>query len=264
MTLAAFAEAARYLKRDDYLEAAKKNANFLLDCLVQEGRLMRSWRLGRALNAAYLEDHAALVLALIALYQSDPDLRWYSQAHLLTEEMLKSFSDPDGGFFDTGSEQEQLILRPKDLQDNATPSGNSQAAMALLVMSGYTGSSEWRIMAEKMLASVQETAAQYPTAFGQWLCALDFALHPSQEVALLAENSHPITRSFVDILWQEFRPYALVAMSADQPGPGSPPFLLDKTRINQQPTAFVCKNFTCRQPTNDPQEFERQLHGQSS
>jgi len=264
MTLAAFAEAARYLKRDDYLEAAKKNANFLLDCLVQEGRLMRSWRLGRALNAAYLEDHAALVLALIALYQSDPDLRWYSQAHLLTEEMLKSFSDPDGGFFDTGSEQEQLILRPKDLQDNATPSGNSQAAMALLVMSGYTGSSEWRIMAEKMLASVQETAAQYPTAFGQWLCALDFALHPSQEVALLAENSHPITRSFVDILWHEFRPYALVAMSADQPSPGSPPFLLDKTRINQQPTAFVCKNFTCRQPTNDPQEFERQLHGQSS
>jgi hypothetical protein len=177
--------------------------------------------------------------------------------------MLTSFSDPEGGFFDTSSEQEQLILRPKDLQDNATPSGNSQAAMALLIMAGYTGLSDWRTKAEKMLASVQGIAAQYPTSFAQWLCALDYALHQSQEVALLAENSHPITRSFVDILWKEFRPYALVAMSPDPPGPDSPTLLLDKAQLNLLPTAFVCENFTCQLPTNDPQEFERQLYGQS-
>ncbi|OGO29431.1 MAG: hypothetical protein A2Z16_03245 [Chloroflexi bacterium RBG_16_54_18] len=263
MALSAFAEAARYLKRDDYLEAARKNAHFLLTRSVQDGRLMRSWRLGRARSSAYLEDHAGLVLALISLYQSDPDLRWYTQALQLTEEMLRNFSDPEGGFFDTSSGQEQLILRSKDLQDNATPSGNSQAATALLIMAAYTGSSGWRVMAEKMLASIQETAAQYPTGFAQWLCALDYALHQSQEVALLGEISHPITRSFVDILWKKFRPYALVAMSAGSPGPGNPPLLLDKTRFNQLPTAFVCKNFTCQLPTNDPQEFERQLHGQS-
>ena len=135
--------------------------------------------------------------------------------------------------------------------------------MALLIMATFTGSSDLRTKAGEMLVSVQATAVQYPTAFAQWLCALDYALHPYQEVAILGENSHPITRSFVDILWQEFRPYAVAATSAGPPAPGSPPLMLDKTPINQLPTAFVCKNFACQLPTNDPSEFERQLHGQS-
>lgn len=261
LAVSAFAEAARYLRREDYLQAARRNAAFLLDNMVAGDRLLRSWRQGRARHPAYLEDYAGLVLALLDLYQSDADLRWFSGAGQLCTMLLEGFSDPSGGFYDTHHDQDNLIVRPKDLQDNATPCGNSQAARALLAMSAFNGSSSLRSQAEDMLASIQEVAAQVPTAFAGWLSAIDAALHPPQEVVLLGDPAHPISQSFVDILWKEFRPHVVLALSPADPAPGSPPVLLGKSQLNRLPTAFVCRNFVCQLPTNDPQDFESQLHG---
>ena len=137
LALTAFAEAGRYLARQDYLMAAIQKASFLLERLQSNGRLHRSWREGQTRQNAFLEDYAALILGLLALYQSVPDQKWYSNALRLADDMLIHFADPQGGFFDTAFDHENLLLRPKDIQDNATPSGNALAAMAMLQLAEY-------------------------------------------------------------------------------------------------------------------------------
>ena len=176
LMLVAFAEAGRYLQRTDYTEVAIRNADFLLNQMNKDGFLLRSWRNGQASHNAYLEDYAALILGLIGLYQIDPQVRWFREAVSLTNEMVTHFRDPEGGFFDTRDDHEELILRPKDTQDNAFPSGNSLAALVLLQLSAYNGNAEWRSIAEKMIGSMASSALRYPTAFGQWLTATDFAV----------------------------------------------------------------------------------------
>ena len=169
LALQAFAEAARYLKRDDYLEIARHNADFLLTELHNGERLMRSWRNGQSQHNAYLEDYAALALGLLALYQTDPDPYWFNSAQQLAQEMIAHFSDPQAGFFDTRDDHDALLMRPKDLQDNATPSGNALACRLLLELSAFTGQGEYRDIAERMLRGIQSLAVRYPTAFAKWL-----------------------------------------------------------------------------------------------
>ncbi len=267
--LATFAEAARALRRSDYLETARRNASFLLSALHPQDRLLRAWRegsageTGRALarHNAYLEDYAALVLGLLELYQSDPDPRWYEAAVNLAEEMLAHYRDPQGGFFDTRDDHEELLVRPKDLQDNATPCGNSLAALALLELSAYTGRSEIRDLAEAMLGAIQAVAVRYPTAFAQWLSALDFALGPVQEVVIVGEPDDPQTAALVEALWSAYRPRAIAAISAWPPPENSPPLLHDRPLLAGQPTAYVCQNFMCRRPVTAPDELKDQLEG---
>jgi uncharacterized protein YyaL (SSP411 family) len=259
LMLAAFAEAARYLRRTDYLEAARRNAGFLLAALHSQDRLLRSWRDGRALHNAYLEDYAALILGLLELYRSDPDPHWYRSAEMLTGEMLAHYRDPEGGFFDTRDDHEALLVRPRDLQDNATPSGSSLAALALLQMSAYTGRGEWRALAEQMLGSIQAAAVRYPTAFGQWLSALDFAVGPVQEVAVLGDPAQKLTQALVEVLWSAYRPRLAAAISPFPPGEGTPALLRDRPLLGDRPTAYVCQNFICNRPVNSPEELKAQL-----
>jgi uncharacterized protein YyaL (SSP411 family) len=126
------------------LDAAIRNARFLLNNLLVEDRLLRSWRDGQAKHNAYLEDYVGLILALLTLYQSDPNPKWYATSLKLADEMVAHFIDPNGGFFDTRDEHEALLVRPKDIQDNATPSGNALAATALLQMATYPSSTHYR------------------------------------------------------------------------------------------------------------------------
>ena len=174
LMLAAFAEAGRYLKNPDYTQIAIRNGQFLLDHLISNDRLMRSWRAGKAQHMAYLEDYASLILALLSLYQSDPNLVWFTAAEKLAREMIAGFQDPGGGFFDTHRDNPNLIIRPKDLQDNATPSGNALAALALLQLHAYTEDALWKDLAGTCLDLTRSTASRYPTAVAQWRIALDF------------------------------------------------------------------------------------------
>jgi len=130
LALITFSETARYLKRLDYLEVAVDNATFLLSKLWHSNQLLRSWRNGSARHYAYLENYGGLIIGFISLYQSDPDVRWFNTAVMLGNELMHHFLDPDDEFFDTRDDQDTLIIRPKNFQDNATPSGNSMAVMA--------------------------------------------------------------------------------------------------------------------------------------
>jgi uncharacterized protein len=261
LMLAAFAEAARYLKRDDYLEAAIRNADFLLTHLHPEERLLRAWREGQARHNAYLEDYAALILGLLALYQSDPQPRWYEWAHRLTEDLLAHFSDPSGyGFFDTRADHETLITRPRDLQDNAVPSGSSLAATALLQMSTYEGRGDWREAAENSLNAILAAAVRYPTAFGKWLSAIDFALGPVNEVVLLGEPAERGTQDLLDVVWSTYRPRLVAALSPYPTADAAPALLKDRQMVNGRATAYVCRSFTCHQPVNDPHRLAVQMN----
>jgi hypothetical protein len=260
LALIAFVEAGRYLSRPDFIQIARKNANFLLKSMYQDGRLLRSWRDGVARHNAYLEDYAGMILGLLALYQSDPDPDWYKWALKLAEEMMTHFRDPAGGFFDTRDDHEQLVVRPKDTQDNATPSGNALAAHALLQISAFGDHPEWRTIAEKMLAQFQSNARQYPTAFGKWLQAIDFAVGSMREIAILGNPEDQATQAMVRTTWNIYNPYRVVAISNYPPHPESPTLVKERKLIDEKPTAYICQNFICKTPINDLQAYEKQLN----
>jgi uncharacterized protein len=259
LALSAFAEAGRYLGRKDYLEAAVRNARFLLENMYLNERLLRSWREGQAKHNAYLEDYAAFVIALLDLYQSDSNTEWYATALKLAGEMVAHFSDPNGGFFDTRDDHEALLVRPKDIQDNATPSGNALAVTVLLELSAYGDRIEWRDQAEKMLGYVYNAVLRYPTAFAKWLNAADFAVGPTHEVAIVGDSTNTRTQELINALWKNYRPRLVSAISTSPPPLGSPALLNDRPLVGGEPTIYVCQGFICLQPTNEPSEIEAQL-----
>ena len=259
LALISFAEAGRYLQRPDYTLVAMRNAAFILSALHPNDRLLRSWRAGIAQHNGFLEDYAALILALLSLYQSDPDTKWYGAAAQLVGEMVEHFSDPQGGFFDTRDDHGDLLTRPKEIQDNAVPCGNSMAAMALLQFASYTGDGALYDRSEGTLRSIQDPASRYPTAFGYWLCAIDFALQPAQEVAILGDPANQHTQTLEAVLWESFRPHTISARSSLPIPPDAPALLQDRTLLEGKPTAYVCRNLVCNFPVNEPQDLRTQL-----
>ncbi len=259
LALRAFAEAARYLHRPDYLEVAQQNSAFLTTALHPAGRLLRSWRKGQARHTAYLEDYAGLIVALLALYQSDFDPRWYRQAVKLSQEMSAGYQDPNGGFFDTRSGEAGLLVRPKEMQDNAIPSGSALAAYALQLLAAYSDDYELVEKAGSMLAAVQQVSLQHPTAFGYWLQAMDFAVGPVRQVALVWPEGDQSRREFLNQLWSSYRPRTLAAGTAYPPPEGAPALLENRPVREGLPTAYVCYGFACRHPVTDVPAFEEQL-----
>ncbi|HEV2124768.1 MAG TPA: thioredoxin domain-containing protein, partial [Chloroflexota bacterium] len=277
LMLRAFAEAAAALGRDDYREAAVKNAEFVLQKLRANGdrestagegqtslRLRRSYKDGQAKFNAYLEDYAFYAAGLLSLYEATFDLRWFQATRSLLDTMIEQFVDEDGGgFYDTSLDHEALLTRPKDLYDNATPSGNSVAAETLLRLAEFTGESRYRDLAQHSISGLAQAMGQHPTAFGHWLNALDFAVGPVKEVALVGEAQGADTRALTEALFSRFIPNKVVALR--EPGPAGDaaaeaiPLLAERPQIQGQPTAYVCQNFTCRLPVTKPQALVEQL-----
>jgi uncharacterized protein len=259
LALTVFAEAARYLHCPAYLEIARKNATFLWDQMVHDDRLFRSWRNGKALHNAYLEDYAGMILAYIALYQSNFETIWFQRAKLLLAELLAHFRDPDFGFYDTRDNHEELLMRVKDMQDNATPSGNSLAVSVLIQMAAYEGESTWREMAEEAFLFVGDMLSGFPLGYGKWLCAL-FAFFTSiKEIAILLPPSDQGVIPYERVLWSEYRPDCIVAAAAYPPEQGSPKLLQDRSLINGRSAAYVCHDFTCELPVQTPEELGERL-----
>jgi uncharacterized protein YyaL (SSP411 family) len=149
------------------------------------GGSLSAWKDGRATGQGVLEDYADLAEGLLALYEATFDERWFSTARTLADAILERFTDPEGGFFDTASDHERLVTRLKDAQDNATPSGNAMATLVLLRLAAFTGEGRYRDAAERAIATVTPFVARYPTAFAQWLQAIDLSLADIAEVAIV-------------------------------------------------------------------------------
>ena len=263
MMLSSLAEGAAVLGREDYLEAALANASFLLQALRRDGRLLRSYRDGEAKLKGYLEDYALLLDGLVSLYEASFQRRWLDEARGLAEEMIALFWDPvQGAFYDTGRDHETLIVRPRDIFDNAMPCGSSAAVGALLRLGAHTGEPEHRNVAGQALRSVRELVIQQPSGFGHWLCGLDFYLSTTNEIAIVGPRDNPATADLLDVVYRGFLPNKAVAgmESDDELAAEGLPLLEDRWMVNGRPTAFVCENYTCQLPVTDPEALREQLH----
>lgn len=243
-------------RHDIYHQMATRNAEFLLKELRPNGKLKRSWRDGRTTNEVFLEDYAAVILGLLELYQTDFNNKWFASAKELADEMIELFEDSNGGFFDTAKDGAQLLLRPKDVQDNATPSGNSLACEALLKLAEFTGEGKYRDLAEKALRLVAGMATRYPTAFGRWLSAADMALGDTKQVAVVYEAGGEDVSELIRILRSQYRPNVIVAASTYPLPENAPALLRDRPLKDGKPTVYVCEGFVCKNPVTAISELE--------
>jgi uncharacterized protein len=253
LMISALAEAGAVLERDDYLDAARATAEFLLgDLRDSDGRLLRSWKDGTAKLNAYLEDHAYLLEALLTLYEASFEPRWFEAARELADTMIERFADPEqGGFFETSADHERLIARRKDLEDHPIPAGNSSAAYGLLRLAALTGEHEYERHAESVLRLLWELAPKHPQAFGHLLQALDFHLARTREVALVGDDDGELART----VRSRFRPH-LVLAGGD---PDGVPLLAGREPVEGRAAAYVCENFACKLPVTEPAELEELL-----
>ncbi|HET7230101.1 MAG TPA: thioredoxin domain-containing protein [Longimicrobium sp.] len=263
MMLHSFAEAARVLEREDWLEIARRNAEFLTSRLMQDGRLLRTYKDGRAKIPAFLEDHALLADALVSVYEATWDARWVHEARTLADAMIERFWEEDeGAFYDTAKDAEALVVRPRDVFDNATPSGNSAAVMALLRLAELTGEHRYRGVAERALGAMGEYMARVPMGFGHLLCALDYALATPVEVAIIGRRGGEDTRALLRTLHHAYLPNTVLAFAAPDGGGDAGaiiPLLEGRTAQGGRATAYVCERLACKQPVTDPAALAEQL-----
>jgi uncharacterized protein len=248
------ARAAGALDEPRYLEAAIRAADFILkEMRDANGRLLHTWRQGRASLAAYLDDYAGLAGALVSLYEATFDERFLREAMTLAEVLLAQFHDKEtGGFFFTAGDHEQLIARHKDWQDSSVPSGSALAALALLRLARLTGNEAYETAALETMESVAGLMIESPLAAGQMLLAVDFYLGPAVEIVLLGNSDSVSTQNTLRALRHAYLPSKVVAFhnSADAVAKDSPlaALLAGKTAQAAEPTLFVCEHFTCRAP----------------
>jgi uncharacterized protein len=255
LAIAALAEAGAVLGRPDYLDAAAACAEFIFGSMRDEdGRLLRTYKDGRAHLNAYLEDHAFLVEALLTLYESGFDPRWFKEARALAESMIERFGDAErGGFFTTSTDHEELIARRKEVGDHPIPAGQSSAALGLLRLAALSGEAGFADRAAGVFALFGEPMISHPDSFAHLLRALDFHLASKREVALVGQDFSALEA----IVRAEFRPNVVVA--AGPAGAVEPPLLDARTEIGGEPAAYVCEGFTCNLPVTDPAALKKEL-----
>ena len=260
LMLAAFAEAGRVLGRKDYLAAAEGNAEFMLRALrTPQGRLLHSWREGVARVNGYLSDHTHLIEGLLELYRSDFDPRWYVAAKGLAEVVLAHFSAPDGFFYDTSDDHEALVVRPREVQDNAVPSGNGMAATVLQQLAGLAVQTRYMEPVQQSLGQTEALLARHPLAFGQWLIALEHALSNPRDIAIVGEPEAEDTRALLEVCATGYHPDRTIALGKPGAGADRVELLEGREPIDGRATAYVCVDYTCLPPITEIAELKTLL-----
>ncbi|MER7754641.1 thioredoxin domain-containing protein [Kitasatospora sp. NPDC097643] len=268
LAIAALAETGALLERPDLVEAAERAADLLLAVhLTPDGRLLRTSRDGRAgANAGVLEDYADTAEGFLALYAVTGDAAWLQLAGGLLDTVLKHFTDEaSGALYDTADDAEELIRRPQDPTDNATPSGWTAAAGALLTYAAYTGSERHRTAAERALGIVGALAGRAPRFIGWGLAVAEALLDGPHEIAVVGPADHPATAALRRAALLGTAPGAVVAVGEPDVA-GAPveagaevPLLADRPLVDGAPAAYVCRHFACDAPTTDPAALAERL-----
>jgi len=180
-------------------------------------------------------------------------------AHELAETMIAHFQAPRGGSFDTSDDHGALITRPRDLQDNATPSENEMAVTAPLKLAGFTNELRYDDMAHQALAQMQPMLAQYPLGFGQWLQALGYALSKPREIAVVGDPDASATQALLNVVRDGYRPFQVVALRVPDAQPPAVPFLQDRELVEEHAAAYVCRDFACQAPIAEPAALQMPL-----
>ena len=260
MALAAYADAGRLLGDSGYVERAREIATFLLGALSVDGRLLRTWRAGRAKITGFSEDYGAVADGLIALHRATGELVWLDEARRLTLVAVDLFGDTGGPFAQTPRDGEALVARRSDMDDNPAPSGNSLVAGALLVLARSYGDVEWEDRAVAAVAPVAPVIDRAPQAFGHALGVIAQATATPCEIAIVGPVDDPRTAALRAVVDGRYAPYEVVVV-ADPADPlfASVPLLAGRTTLDGVPAAYVCERFACRRPVTEPDELAQIL-----
>jgi uncharacterized protein YyaL (SSP411 family) len=268
LMISAFARAAQALDEPRYLSAAQNAARFILEKLYDphSQNLLRRFRDGEAKFPAHLDDYAFFAQGLIDLYETDFDFSWLAHAKGLTEAQVRLFWDEqDGGFFDNAGNDKSILLRAKEDYDGAEPSGNAVAAMNLLRLSQFLNRDEWREMAEKTLNLFSGRVAQIPTARPQMLAAVDLALAKPRQIIIAGDRHSPDTQALLHEVRRRYLPNnILLIVDGHQTVLAEyVPVVKSMTQLDGRATAYVCEDFACELPTNDPEKLAQLLTGKT-
>jgi uncharacterized protein YyaL (SSP411 family) len=265
LMIAAFARGARVTGDTRYSQAAARAAGFVLKELSRDGRLLRTYRKGKAHTGGYLDDYAFFVEGLIELYEATFDRRWLGEALRLNDRMIELFWDGEGGaFFFVADDAEQLLVRAKDIRDSAVPSGNSVAMMNLLRLGRLLNRVDLIEKAEGTMRAVAGSVAESPFGHERLLAAVDFCRAENREVVLVGSRDDKRLHALAIALAEVYAPNTLVAhIDPDAPGADDlrkrVPLLEGKTLVDSSPAAYVCVNRTCQRPVSSPEELTGQL-----
>jgi hypothetical protein len=260
LMISALAETGAALRRPDYVAAAIACAEFVLGSLRDdEGRLLRTYKDGRAHIDGYLEDHAYLLEALLTLYEATLDPRWYTEAVALADTTIARFADADGGgFFTTAGDVDTGFARRKDLDDSPIPAAGSAAAFGLLRLARLSGEAEYERQALGVLAPLAAVVVRHPHGFGHALQAIDFHLAAVREVAIV--GSGPEFDALVGVVRDAYRPHVILAGSSGSAGSAATvPLLRERPTVNGAPAAYVCEGFVCQAPVTTAEELAAAL-----
>jgi uncharacterized protein YyaL (SSP411 family) len=252
LMISAFSVAGQTLDEPRYVDAARRAAAFILEDLYDDstGALLRRHRDGESAIPGFLDDHAALILGLIDLYEASFEVRYLDAAVRLSERELELFEDKNGGgFFSTAEGDPTLLLRMKDDYDGAEPSGNAMAVLGLLRLAQFTDRSEFRDAADRALASFSGALSSMPTAVPQMLVALDYSLSRPRQIVFAGNPD-----AFVEELRKMFLPKRAVMLAGDALARYLPVVATMKP-VDGKPAAYVCENYVCQLPTTDPERF---------
>ena len=256
LMLATFAEASAILDSEDYLQIAKRNADFMLENLQADGYLLRSWKDGKAKLNAYLEDYANFADGLTELFQVSGEVKYLIEAKRLADLLITEFWDENnGGFFFTANNHEELLVRNKDFQDNATPSGNSVAADVLLKLAKITGEEKYERFAVTVLRLVSSQVRRFPNGFGRVLSTLEFHLSPVKEIVIFGEKGSELERE----IWREFLPNKVVVLAETNENAKIIPLLENRKAIDGKSTAYVCEMRVCQKPVTNIEDLREQI-----
>jgi uncharacterized protein YyaL (SSP411 family) len=253
------------LDKEEYITAAGRCADFILSTLRKNGRLMRYYRAGKARELAFLDDYAFMAIACFELYEATFDARWLSEANALVEQMVELFADEKGGFFLTGKDAEVLITCTKPATDEAVPSGNSVAAVVLLKLGLLTINQQLTQLGGAVLEAFWRQLTQWPQYSPAMLMALGFRLGPNQEIVIAGDADSADTKQMLVLLRGRFLPNAVVLLhQSGQAGKKIEqlvPLIKNQTPVDDRATAYVCENYTCKQPVNDVKKLAELLAG---
>jgi len=258
LMIAALAKAAIVLDEPVYLDAAEKAAEFVLHSISKGERLLKRYRNGVAALDAHLDDYAFMAWGLLELYEATFAIKYISQALDLMNIMVEDFwDDKNGGFFLGSDQSEKLIVRSKTAYDGAIPSGNSVAVMNMVKLTRITGNTNWAELAEKTIRAFSEDVNRAPTGYTLMLTGFMFDTQNSKEIVIVGDSRNRNTTKFLHTIRASYAPHKVLLFKDTSVRDNRLEQLANWTStqnsINGKPTAYVCKNFACNQPTSDIQ-----------
>jgi uncharacterized protein YyaL (SSP411 family) len=263
LMISSLAYGGAVLNEQKYIDAAEKSAHFLLETLQKDGRLMRFYRNGQTVDLGYLNDYAFTILGLLDLYYATFDTQWLIEAQNQADRMIELFAEGDNGpLYFTGSDAEKLIVRKVPTDDGVIPSGNSAAVMVLLKLSKLTMNQKYALRAQKIIDALSSQLASYPGHSSYLVSAFSFSFGPTREIVIAGDYEDSTTKEMLKLLTGTFLPDAVILLNGNEQQvklTKLSPFVAAQVAIDGKATAYVCENFTCKEPVHTADELKEML-----